>query len=302
MKTLMICFSQTGNTWKIAECIYEGIVDKGGSCELKTLNEVDPASLSGYDLIGLGAPVFWYKEPLNVQDFIKTLPEQGGRHWFAFCTHANVIGNFFPSVAEKLNSKGAKVIGYHHSYADLTVPFYPYPSYTTGHPDEIDFEEAKAFGRNIVICSKQVARDGDELIPEPGPVSSEEWIEESKTMTRKKISQIIPKFTINTETCIQCRLCEENCPVGGIDIDARPPRIQDPCIYCWRCVSICPTLSVEADWEPLVKMAPANYARYKKELNKVAARGEFRWLIDPDSIDLNTPLYKQWQQKSKNKK
>jgi Fe-S-cluster-containing hydrogenase component 2 len=212
-----------------------------------------------------------------------------------------VIGNFFPSVTEKLNKKGAKVIGFHNSYADLTVPFYPYPSYTTGHPDETDFKEAKDFGKNIVRRSQKIKKNADEPIPEPGPISSEEWIQESKTMTREKISAIIPEFTINTETCIQCRMCEQNCPVHGIDIDADPPRIQNPCIYCWRCVSICPTLSVEADWEPLVAMAPANYARYRKELDKAAARGEFRWLIDPDSIDLNDPLYKQWQRKLKTK-
>ncbi|MGD8892783.1 MAG: 4Fe-4S binding protein [Desulfobacterales bacterium] len=111
----------------------------------------------------------------------------------------------------------------------------------------------------------------------------------------------MPKFSINNETCIQCHECEENCPVQGIDIEAEPPRIQDPCIYCWRCVTICPTLSLEADWEPLVAMAPANYARYKKELDKVTARGEFRWLIDPETIVFDDPLYKQRQREIKDK-
>ncbi|MGD2151482.1 MAG: 4Fe-4S binding protein [Desulfobacterales bacterium] len=111
----------------------------------------------------------------------------------------------------------------------------------------------------------------------------------------------MPKFSINNETCIQCHECEENCPVQGIDIEAEPPRIQDPCIYCWRCVTICPTLSLEADWEPLVAMAPANYARYKKELDKVTARGEFRWLIDPETILFDDPLYKQRQREIKDK-
>ena len=55
MKTLMICFSQTGNTRKIAECIEEGIVDAGAQCELKALDDVDANSPAGYDLIGLSA-------------------------------------------------------------------------------------------------------------------------------------------------------------------------------------------------------------------------------------------------------
>jgi formate hydrogenlyase subunit 6/NADH:ubiquinone oxidoreductase subunit I len=126
-------------------------------------------------------------------------------------------------------------------------------------------------------------------------ISSPEWIEEGNALTDEVIRQFIPRFSINSETCIQCHACEENCPVQGIDIAADPPRIQEPCMYCWRCVTICPTLSVEADWEPLVDMAPKNYARYKKELDKVAARGGFRWLVDPESINVDDPLYKQRQ-------
>jgi flavodoxin/ferredoxin len=301
MKTLIIYFSQTSNTRKIAECIYDGIINAKSECNLKTLNDVEPTSLSDYELIGIGSPVFWYKEPFNVQDFLESLPEQNGRHWFVFCTHGNIIGDFFPSVTKKLNKKGATVIGFHNTYANITVPFYPRPSYTSGHPDSYDFEQAKAFGREIVERSQKINQNDDDLIPEPGPVSSEEWIQESKALTKEAIKQFMPEFTINTDTCIQCHECEENCPVQGIDIEAEPPRIQDPCIYCWRCVTICPTLSVEADWEPLVAMAPTNYARYKKELDKVAARGEFRWLIDPETIVFDDPLYKQCQREIKSK-
>jgi flavodoxin len=42
MKTLIICFSQTGNTRKIADCIFQGILDAGSQCEIKTLNDTDP--------------------------------------------------------------------------------------------------------------------------------------------------------------------------------------------------------------------------------------------------------------------
>ena len=111
-------------------------------------------------------------------------------------------------------------------------------------------------------------------------------------MTRERLKKVLPKLSIDTETCIGCHECEDNCPVNGIDVEADPPRIQGPCIYCWRCVNICPTLSIGTDWEALFRMAPANYARYKKELDAAAARGEFRWLVDPDSIDPEAPLYK----------
>lgn len=301
MKTLIICFSQTGNTQKIAECICDGVIDITGQCDIKPLGEIDSGDLDDYDLIGLGSPVFYYKEPFHVEDFIQALPERNGQHWFVFCTHANVIGSFFPSVVEKLKNKEAMVIGCHNSYANLTVPYYPKPSYTSGHPDQHDLKEARAFGRNMAELSLRVKNQKIGANNISYPISSEEWAEEGKHLTREFLANVLPKLALNTDTCVQCHECEKNCPVQGIDIEANPPHLQDPCIYCWRCVNICPTLSIHTDWEPLVRMAPDNYIRYKKELDKAATRGEFRWLVDPETIDLNNPLYKQRANKRKQK-
>lgn len=301
MKTLIIHFSQTGNTLRIAESIHDGIKDAQSDCNMKALKEVDSMSLSDYQLIGIGAPVFWFREPFNVEDFIEGLPEQDGRHWFVFCTHGNIIGEFFPSMTRKLTKRGAAVIGFHNSYANITVPFFPRPSYTSGHPDQHDLEEAKDFGRKIVERSLRIDQGEKGIIPEPGPVSSPEWIEKGKTLTKEAIKELLPEFSINTETCIECHECEENCPAQGIDISSDPPRIQDPCICCWRCVTICPTLAVEADWAPLAAMAPESYTLFREELDRAAARGEFRWLVDPETIDLNNPLYKQREYETKSK-
>jgi flavodoxin/ferredoxin len=293
MNALIICFSQTGNTRKIAECIREGIEGTGVPCDIQSLQETNAASLGNYDLIGIGSPVFYYKEPFHVRDFIRDLPSLEGRHWFVFCTHGNVIGDFFPSMRRLLTAKGALIIGYHNSYSDIAVPFYPRPSYTSGHPDAFDLEEARAFGREVAARSPQIADKDSSLLPHSYPVSSERWALEAGRMTEEVLAQVMPKLRIDSDTCIQCRECEENCPVQGIDIEADPPRIQDPCIYCWRCVNVCPTLSIGTDWTPLVAMAPANYARYKEELDEASAGGRFRWLVDPQSIVFDDPLYRQ---------
>ena len=302
MNTLVIYFSQTGNTLKIARCIHDGISASEAKCEIKPMAEVNSRILTDYDLVGIGAPVFYYKEPFNVRDFIKSLPQLDNQHWFVFCTHGNVIGNFFPSMAEKLKHKGAVLIGCHNCYANITVPFYPKPSYTSGHPDDHDFEQAITFGRDMVRKSLQIRRKGSAEIPAPLPISSGEWIEESHRITKDLINEVMPRLAFNADTCIQCYVCEEQCPVGGINISSNPPRLQNPCIYCWHCVNICPTLSISADWQPLVAAAPANYARYKQELDKAAARGDFRWLIEPKSIDVKNPLYKQREDEIKNKR
>ena len=292
MKTLIICFSQTGNTQKVAERIREGIAGVAGQCELVELGEVDTGSLADYDLVGIGCPTFYYQEPFNVREFIENLPELGGKHWFVFCSHGSVIGNTFPSMAERLRKKGIVVIGYHDSYADGTLPFYPYPTLTTGHPDSIDLDEARAFGKEIAGRCRRIAEGDASLVP--GPVTvPEDWAETAQTLTAEFLDQMMPKLSIDMDKCTYCHACEDSCPANGIDVEADPPRIQQPCVYCYYCVKICPALAIEADWDMLVSMAPENYARYREALDNAAAKGEFRWLIDPDSMNFEDPLYKQ---------
>lgn len=289
MKTLIIYFSQTGNTRKVAERIRDGVVTETGQCDLTNLADVDKSVLADYDLVGLGCPVFYLKAPFNMYEFIEGLPELRHQQWFVFCTHNTNIGNTLPSMVEHLKKKSIIVIGYHHTYAEpINIPFYPYPALTTGHPDSIDLEEARAFGREIVARSQSIA-DGDiSLIQEPEPVS-QEWAREFQKLDLKLLKKVAPRLSINTDKCTRCHTCEDNCPVKGIDVEADPPRIQNPCIYCYHCWGVCPTLAIEANWDAWAYFESKSFAEQRRELDKASARGEFRWLIDPDSLNLDTP-------------
>ncbi len=298
MKTLIIYFSQTGFTRKVAEQIRDGVAEVTGHCELKTLTDVNQESLADYDLVGLGCPVFYYNAPFNVRDFMQGLPELADKQWFVFCSHGSVMGNTLILMAEALMDKGIRVVGYHDTYADGTIPFYPYPTLTTGHPDELEYEEARAFGREVAKRSRRIAGGEEGLIPEPG-MKNQEWTRQADTFSLDFLGQVMPRMSINEEKCVHCQECVENCPVDGIDPKADPPRIQDPCIYCFYCAKICPELAIEADWDSVVAIAPQNYARYREVLEEAEARGEFRWLMDPDSLDFDDVLYKQRQREIK---
>ena len=203
------------------------------------------------------------------------------------------MGMTLKILAEHLDKKGARIIGSHHTYADGTIPFYPYPTVTTGHPDEQDLKEAKGFGKQIINIHKKFI-EGDNSAIEPIPDITDEWtIEEAKMLNRDFLGQVMPKLSINMDSCIQCGDCEENCPVEGIDVSADPPSIQDPCIYCWNCAKICPACAIETDWSVLVAMAPGNYERYIQALKNAEVRGEFRWHVNPNDMNYDDPLYKQ---------
>jgi len=201
-------------------------------------------------------------------------------------------------MAERLEEKGILVIGSHHTYADGTLPFYPHPTVTTGHPDDTDLEEARNFGKSIAQCSVAVAKGETNCISKPKPVT-EDWVpEQAALFTRDFMDQVMPRLSINDEKCSMCGECQDACPVQGIEIDTEPRHIQDPCIYCWNCAKICPTCAIETDWSMLVGMAPSTYERYIQALNNAEARGEFRWHVDPDTMNFDDPLYKQLLRKA----
>ena len=266
MKTLIITFSQTGYTRKTAEHIREGIVSVTGPCDLADLADVQPSAFADYDLVGIGCPVFYYQEPFHVRDFVEALPEQKGKHWFVFCSHGSAIGITLLSLSEQIKKKGALVVGYFDIYADACAPFIPYPALTTGHPDELDYETARFFGREVAERTERFLSGERPHVPEPRP-PEEEWVQAARMFTPEVLERVVPPLSINRGKCTFCGECEENCPVQGIDVQADPPRIQDPCIYCLRCVMVCPTLAIEGDWTLMVANNPAHYARLRKWLD-----------------------------------
>jgi flavodoxin/ferredoxin len=267
MNTLIIYFSQTGGTLKVAECIRDGIVDMMGECDLVSMDKVDVEALADYDLVGLGCPVFYFQEPFNVRAFIDCLPQLTGKQWFLFCTHGSSWGNIFPLMTERLKEKGIIVVKYHHTYSDALPPNQPYPAMKSGHPNDQELEEARSFGRELITYSRRIAEGDEHLISLP-ELFLEDWVKISGVYIPKFLEREMPRLSIDMDKCNSCRDCEEICPVSGIDVEEDPPRIQRPCIYCWSCAKICPVQAIEADWEKRAAAFRDNYTRTAKPWTK----------------------------------
>ena len=153
MKCLIVYFSLTGNTEKVARAIQKGVKQVSGHCDMVKIKEANPRDLSQYDLIGLGSPVIGVPEigtePPNVRAFINDMRFVGGKHAFAFCTHGTHYEMFFPRVIRLLKRRGMIVIGTRDWYGSVYIPAMPKPYPSDGHPDSIDLKEAEEFGREM---------------------------------------------------------------------------------------------------------------------------------------------------------
>jgi len=69
-KVLVIYYSRTGNTEKMAKMIAEGLVQKGIVVDLKNVNEVDIDSLPDYDGYIVGSPNYFGTMVAEIKKFI----------------------------------------------------------------------------------------------------------------------------------------------------------------------------------------------------------------------------------------
>ena len=256
MKCVIIYYSQTGNTKKIAHAIHKGMNRVAEQCDIAQLKDSRPQDVDRYDLIGLGSPVWMGGFSPNMRIFVENLPEQKGKHIFSFNTHGVMPELYFPSVVRKLKAKGFTVIGWRDWYGSAHFQVAPQPYFTDGHPDEIDLNEAEDFGAEMVEKSQKISAGETDLIP---PLPELTLTPQLLVLLDFYQSGHNPhgRLKYDREKCTypKCRLCVDHCLMSYIDLSADPPRYGsegDECdmwMGCTFCELICPTDAIHCDWE-----------------------------------------------------
>ena len=160
MKTLVTYMTQTGNTQKIAEAIYDELE---GEKEIKPIGDV--SDLEGYDLAFIGFPVLQFDVPPVVKTFLSE--KTSGKNIATFMTHA------LPEGAEPIHSwtgsasdaaAGANVLGAFDCQGELAQPviemllkaddpqmkaFGEMGPSTKGQPDQSRIQKAKQFAKEV---------------------------------------------------------------------------------------------------------------------------------------------------------
>jgi flavodoxin len=147
IKTLVLYWSATGNTEKVANTIIATLTRTGIKPQVQKIAEVDEIDLYAYDLVFLGAPSYTFQPPDPVQRFIKSKmkfhAERGDIKWGAprlpgktavvFCTYSgphtgirevtpvgDYIGQFFEHLGFEVAGKWYTV-GEFHGMEELST-------------------------------------------------------------------------------------------------------------------------------------------------------------------------------------
>jgi flavodoxin len=161
MKILVAYLSQTGQTKKVADAIYESIE---GDKELKELSEVE--SLEGYDLSFIGFPIIAFGPAKDGKEFLEQ--KAAGKKVALFITHAapedqEGVGEWLDKC--KAAAASAELVGFFDCMGELSEVIADFlmknddPTMrsfgerrpeTIGQPDEARLQRARDFAKEIV--------------------------------------------------------------------------------------------------------------------------------------------------------
>lgn len=236
MKILIMYFSATGNTAKMATAIKERFAEAG--CIVTMLDITSYADrqekidLRPFDAIVFGSPVHSRRAPAVVRDWLSTLYGQGKK-----CSMYFTYGGFGDhpahySTREILEKQNFLVVS---SAAFLSTHTFNLGGWKAmeGRPDKSDFEIAKEY---VERTYRRFTGEDECLTGELERTEHSEEKLDSIEATRFKVVTQLP--TRYGEECSMCMVCEELCPTGAMDAESGEAD-REKCIACLGCVANC---------------------------------------------------------------
>lgn len=253
---LILYYSLTNTTARIAQSIAEGLIKAGYQTELCNIKDEPCPDLDKYDLIGFGTPVYYYNMPIIVLDFIHNLPDLSKKRCFAFLLKGSYAWNAGDYLKRSLMKHGVQIKGWFYCFG----PGYFLPYNKLGylasynHPTEDEFNRAQQFGLEMGLDTVQ--GNWPQMSENPPIVY---WLEQlmSHPFLVRNVFQKL--FQLNKNKCIKCGLCTRNCPVNNLtSVEEGYPLWGRNCIMCLSCEFHCPQEAIASpvSWsifKPLIR-------------------------------------------------
>jgi ferredoxin/flavodoxin len=224
----------------VAESIAAGLRAAQWEADLCNLKDEQPPDVREYDLLGIGSPVYIYRPPFNVTEYVASLPNLEGLESFVFVLHGTYPGDTGTMLRRALAGKGAQEVGYFHCRgADYFLGYLKRGYlFSPDHPTADELAQAEMFGQQVAAhhAGQPYARPGEDR--SPAAIYRLERFLTNRGLTRQMYSRL---FTVNAKKCNACGLCVKLCPTGNITLNEdEHPAWGRNCLLCLTCESKCP--------------------------------------------------------------
>jgi ferredoxin len=228
-------FSPTGTTKKIVEAIAQGI--SHSAAEIVDITRPDgrerQLQTSENELLLIGAPVYFGRVQNAAIEWLRTIKAHNTP---TVCVVVYGNREYDDALLELKDTMvkagcrpiaGAAFIG-EHSFSGSETPI------AAGRPDADDLRRAKSFGREImekISAIPSINHIAALTIPGKYP-----YIDMADNKNRLSSIDLVAV----DNSCVQCGVCAQHCPVGAIDSKSSASIDRSVCILCNACIKACP--------------------------------------------------------------
>jgi ferredoxin/flavodoxin len=237
MKVLLCHFSATGNTAKVAGVIGDAFKQLGVEVEEKDITPQSERSkkidLEPYQAFVIGAPIFSWRAPRVVREWLRTLDGRGKKCSMFFTYGGFQVPPTHASTKQILEEQGFVVVSSAEFLGAHTFNLGGWRA-VEGRPDESDFDVAKEYAQ--ATHKRFTGEDPGTLGEMEKTVHTEEQLDSIETFRFNILTQLP---TRQGEACSMCMICEESCPTGAMNAETGEAE-QGKCIGCLACFTKCP--------------------------------------------------------------
>lgn len=227
----IVFFSPTGTTKKVAQGIVRGI-------NLSFVELIDITTPSGREqsvqtteneLLVVAVPVYMGRVPALVAEWLKTIKASKTPVVCVVVYGNRVYDNALLELKDIVETCGGIPVGCgayigEHSFSNAETPI------AEGRPNKDDLAHAEDFGRSI--CEKLEA------------VSSPSQLSDIEVPGVRPYGGVTTLWNVDfiavNDSCTQCGVCVDVCPVGAINSQDYALIDQEKCITCCACIKNCP--------------------------------------------------------------
>lgn len=261
-RVLIAEFSQTGSTLKVGDEIAMGLQSYGCEVSFQTINGTGLSSLNDFDIIGIGTPVYAFRPPFLVMDFINSLPDLNGKYFFVFTLHGTFPGNTGNIIRRKLQKKHGHDAGYLLCHgADYFIGYLKQGYlFSPDSPTKSDLQSAFEFGKKVATRCQSDIRKTERYDHSTPFIFALERLTTNRLITK----MLYTKMFKADGRCNGCEICVKRCPthniVMGLD---KKPVWQKNCLLCATCELKCPNDAITSCYD-FVGFAPFMFYNIRK--------------------------------------
>lgn len=250
MKVLIIYFSGTGNTRKVAEKYVDCFAELGHTAEVvsvdglprnKTLTDEFLTLLNNADIVGFGYPVHAFNAPSVMLKLAKFLPKQPkAKRAFIFNTSGE------PLKLNNISSLKLRSMLRRRKFAVFSEYHYCMPyNIIFRHTDEMAYKMWNTAELLIPLDVQQIVDGTPHVLKRVFFGSFIAWVMRCEHWgvrlngTRYKVG----------ENCVHCQKCINICPTHNITVKKNGQlKFGGNCLMCMRCAQLCPKNAIKTGW------------------------------------------------------